>query len=51
MARAGQEVEMKSRKTTINYINDIEINFPLVSFTVVGGCSKGTYIRSLAHDV
>lgn len=49
MARAGQEVEMKSRKTTINYINDIEINFPLVSFTV--GCSKGTYIRSLAHDI
>ena len=49
MARAGQEVEMKSRKTTINYIKDIEINFPLVSFTV--GCSKGTYIRSLAHDI
>lgn len=49
MARAGQEVEMKSRKTTINYIKDIEINFPLVSFTI--GCSKGTYIRSLAHDI
>lgn len=49
MARAGQEVEMKSRKTTINYIKDIEISFPLVSFTV--GCSKGTYIRSLAHDI
>ena len=49
MARAGQEVEMKSRKTTITYIKDIEINFPLVSFTV--GCSKGTYIRSLAHDI
>lgn len=49
MARAGQEVEMKSRKTTINYIHDVEINFPLVSFTV--GCSKGTYIRSLAHDI
>ncbi|MBW8523419.1 tRNA pseudouridine(55) synthase TruB [Chryseobacterium chendengshani] len=49
MARAGQEVEMKSRKTTINYITEIEINFPLVSFVV--GCSKGTYIRSLAHDI
>lgn len=49
MARAGQEVEMKSRKTTILYINDIKIDFPLVSFTV--GCSKGTYIRSLAHDI
>lgn len=49
MARAGQEVEMKSRKTTINYIKDVQFNFPLVSFTV--GCSKGTYIRSLAHDI
>ena len=49
LARAGQEVEMKSRKTTIHYIENIEINLPLVSFTV--GCSKGTYIRSLAHDI
>lgn len=49
LARAGEEVEMKSRKTTIFYIRDIEINLPLVSFVV--GCSKGTYIRSLAHDI
>ncbi|MGX9986968.1 tRNA pseudouridine(55) synthase TruB [Soonwooa purpurea] len=49
LARAGEEVEMKSRKTTIHYIIDIHIDFPLVSFTV--GCSKGTYIRSLAHDI
>ncbi|QOW09723.1 tRNA pseudouridine(55) synthase TruB [Kaistella flava (ex Peng et al. 2021)] len=49
LARAGKEVEMKSRKTTINYISDIEIELPFVRFTV--GCSKGTYIRSLAHDI
>ena len=49
LARAGQEVEMKSRKTTIHYINNIEIHFPYITFTV--GCSKGTYIRSLAHDI
>lgn len=49
LARAGKEVEMKSRKTTINYIKDIEIELPFVRFTV--GCSKGTYIRSLAHDI
>lgn len=49
LARKGEEVEMKSRKTTIHYINNIEINLPFVSFTV--GCSKGTYIRSLAHDI
>ena len=49
LARAGTEVEMKSRKTTIHYLNNINFNLPFVSFTV--GCSKGTYIRSLAHDI
>ncbi|WP_313100393.1 tRNA pseudouridine(55) synthase TruB [Epilithonimonas sp.] len=49
LARKGEEVEMKSRKTTILYLDNIEINLPFVSFTV--GCSKGTYIRSLAHDI
>lgn len=49
LARAGKDVEMKSRKTTINYMRDIEIDLPFVRFTV--GCSKGTYIRSLAHDI
>ena len=49
LARKGEEVEMKSRKTTIHYLKDIEIDLPFVRFTV--GCSKGTYIRSLAHDI
>ena len=49
LARKGIDVEMKSRKTTIHYLNNVEINLPLVSFTV--GSSKGTYIRSLAHDI
>lgn len=49
LARKGEEVEMKSRKTTIHYIKDIEIEMPFVRFMV--GCSKGTYIRSLAHDI
>lgn len=49
LARAGQEVKMKARKTTIFYIKDIDIEFPYVRFLV--GCSKGTYIRSLAHDI
>lgn len=49
LARAGEEVEMKSRKTTIHYIENIEIEKPFIRFTV--GCSKGTYIRSLAHDI
>ena len=49
LARAGVSVEMKFRKTTIHYIKDIQIEFPYVRFLV--GCSKGTYIRSLAHDI
>lgn len=49
LARKGEEVEMKSRKTTIHYISDVEIELPFVRFIV--GCSKGTYIRSLAHDI
>ena len=49
LARKGKEVEMKSRKTTIDYIRDIAIELPFIRFTV--GCSKGTYIRSLAHDI
>lgn len=49
LARKGKEVEMKSRKTTIHYIKDLDMDLPFVRFTV--GCSKGTYIRSLAHDI
>lgn len=49
LARAGQEVDIKIRKTTIHYIDRVEINLPYVSFYVA--CSKGTYIRSLAHDI
>lgn len=49
LARKGKEVEMKARKTTIHYIKEVEIDLPFIRFTV--GCSKGTYIRSLAHDI
>jgi tRNA pseudouridine55 synthase len=49
LARAGKEVEMKTRKVTTSYLNEIEIDLPFVRFTV--GCSKGTYIRSLANDI
>lgn len=49
LARKGETVEMKTRKATIHYIESIEIDLPFIRFTV--GCSKGTYIRSLAHDI
>jgi tRNA pseudouridine55 synthase len=48
MARAGQEVAMKSRQVTVSEFEITKIDLPQVHFRVV--CSKGTYIRSLAND-
>jgi tRNA pseudouridine55 synthase len=47
-ARAGEEVEIQSRKTTIYEFEITRIHLPEVDFRVQ--CSKGTYIRSLAYD-
>lgn len=47
-ARAGEEVEISSRKITIHEFEITRIALPEVDFRVV--CSKGTYIRSLAYD-
>lgn len=47
-ARAGETVEIKSRKVTINAFDITNIKGNDISFRVV--CSKGTYIRSLAND-
>ena len=47
-ARAGEEVEIQSRKTTIYEFEITRIQLPEVDFRVK--CSKGTYIRSLAYD-
>ncbi|WP_426483699.1 tRNA pseudouridine(55) synthase TruB [Flavobacterium sp. 2] len=47
-ARAGETVEIASRKTTIHEFEITRIELPEIDFRVV--CSKGTYIRSLAYD-
>lgn len=47
-ARAGEIVEIASRKTTIHEFEITRIALPEIDFRVV--CSKGTYIRSLAYD-
>ena len=47
-ARAGEEVEILSRKITIHEFEITRIVLPEVDFRVK--CSKGTYIRSLAYD-
>lgn len=47
-ARAGEEVEIVSRKIEITEFEITRIALPEIDFRVV--CSKGTYIRSLAFD-
>lgn len=47
-ARAGETIEIESRKATIHEFEITRIALPEIDFRVV--CSKGTYIRSLAFD-
>ena len=47
-ARAGETIEIATRKTTIHEFEITRIALPEIDFRVV--CSKGTYIRSLAFD-
>ena len=47
-ARAGEDVEIPSREVQISKFEITRIELPEVDFCV--RCSKGTYIRSLAHD-
>jgi tRNA pseudouridine55 synthase len=47
-ARAGEEVEIASRKTTIYEFEITRIELPEIDFRIA--CSKGTYIRSIAFD-
>ena len=49
LAREGVHLEPKPRPVTIFSIDLVEVNIPC--FTIKVTCSKGTYIRSLAHDL
>lgn len=49
LARAGKEVERKPRPITISSIIILKENLP--DFTIRVVCSKGTYIRTLCHDI
>ncbi len=48
-ARRGVFVEKEARKVTIKELTVEKAAFPEVSFKVL--CSKGTYVRSLVHDI
>ena len=49
LARAGVEVERKARRVEIKKIEIEAISLP--RFTIRVNCSKGTYIRTLCHDI
>jgi len=48
MARKGETVEIKPKEVDIKEFEITGINLPYIYIRVV--CSKGTYIRTLAHD-
>lgn len=47
-ARRGEEVKLKARNVRITHFAIEKIELPEVHFRIT--CSKGTYIRSIAHD-
>lgn len=49
LARRGKEVKLEPRRVQIHAFNILEVDIPRVRFRV--HCSKGFYVRSLAHDI
>ncbi len=49
LARAGEEVELRKALITIYEMELMECELPRIRIRV--RCSKGTYIRSLAHEI
>lgn len=49
LAREGKEIERKARKVEIKSIEIEKIDLPVITIKVY--CSKGTYIRTLCHDI
>ncbi len=49
LARKGQEIERESRKIHVYGFDILAFDNPLVHFRVK--CTKGTYVRTLAHDL
>ncbi|MEX0649009.1 MAG: tRNA pseudouridine(55) synthase TruB [Balneolaceae bacterium] len=49
LARRGEQVEIEPRNVVIHDIKITECSLPDITLTIK--CGKGTYIRSLAHDL
>lgn len=50
-ARKGQQVEIKPRKVFISEIKLLDFDEKNQNAKILIGCSKGTYIRSVAYDI
>lgn len=48
LARKGQTIEREARVIHISRFDMTDFSLPCISFII--GCSKGTYIRTIAHD-
>ena len=49
LAREGKEIERQPRKVVFREIEILDMSLPRVTLKVT--CSKGTYIRTLCHDI
>jgi len=49
MARAGEKIDIPSRKVRVHEFDILNFKPTQIDFRI--RCSKGTYIRSIAHDV
>lgn len=49
LAREGIEIERKPRKVIFHQLEILSMDLPLIRIRVE--CSKGTYIRTLCHDI
>lgn len=50
-ARNGEEVEIKPRKVFISKLELENFDYEKQEAKILVGCSKGTYIRSIAYDI
>lgn len=51
LARQGKEIERERRRVVIKNIRFLDYNEMDQEFTVLVECGKGTYIRTLLHDI
>ena len=48
-ARSGEELQLKARNVKVHSIELLSVEMPYLELKIT--CGKGTYIRSLAHDL